>query len=112
MNNVETLKDLIAEYNKAPEIFQAGRYWKAYEDKIIAKIIKADINELRSGKYPIFATFGFNESVYFYHPNSRSSFKKIKRNIRKRFLADKKVLPYSINLSDIREMAYNHCVLQ
>ncbi len=106
------LTKLIEEYNKSPEIFQAGRYWKAYENRIINEIRKADIEELRSGKYPIFATFGFNETVYFYHPSQPFYKKIIQKIIRYFFITDKHNLPYSLCLSDIREMAYNHCMLQ
>lgn len=114
MNELEIL---IQEYNKSPKIFQAGRYWKAYEEKIIKEIEKADINELRSGKYPIFATFGFQEVVYYYHPNRSRTFYKLLSEFlikvtRKFYLKHKTSLPYSIRLSDIREMAYHHCILQ
>lgn len=61
---METLNKLIEAYNHAPEIFQAGRYWKAYEERIVREIRKADLSQLRSGRYPIFSTFGFSESVY------------------------------------------------
>ena len=109
---MQELTKLIEEYNKSPEIFQAGRYWKAYENKIISEIKKADIKELRSGKYPIFGTFGFGESVYYYHPNQRFYRKLILKAIRRLFITKKQILPYSLSLSDIREMAYNHCILQ
>lgn len=105
------LKALLKEYEKAPEIFQAGRYWKAYEDKIIKEIEKADLQNLRSGSYPVFGTFGFGEAVYFY-PTEMPFYKKIIfKTIRKLFITNKHKLPYSIGLSDIREMAYNHCIL-
>lgn len=106
------LDELITEYNKSPEIFQAGRYWKAYENKIINEIKKADLTELRSGKYPIFATFGFAESVYYYHPRTPFYKKLIFKFIRKFFITNRRTLPYSLRLSDIREMAYNHCLIQ
>lgn len=109
MNN---LKSLLVEYYKAPEIFQAGRYWKNYEEKIINEIEKADINQLRSGDYPIFGTFGFSESVYHYHPNMPIHLKLIKKVVRSLFITNKSSLPYSLNIKDIREMAYNYCRVQ
>lgn len=109
---METLDRLLKEYHNAPEIFQAGRYWKTYEDKIISEIKQANITQLRSGKYPIFSTFGFSEAVYNYHPNLPLHEKLIKQTIRKLFVTNRAILPYSLKLSDIREMAYNHCVLQ
>lgn len=109
---MQTLDRLLKEYHNAPEIFQAGRYWKTYEDKIVSEIKQADITQLRSGKYPIFSTFGFSEAVYNYHPNLPLHEKLIKQAIRKLFVTNRAILPYSLKLSDIREMAYHHCVLQ
>ncbi|PSR55539.1 hypothetical protein AHMF7605_19515 [Adhaeribacter arboris] len=109
---MDNLDQLLAEYYKAPEIFQAGRYWKAYEAKIISEIKRADIGQIRSGKYPIFSTFGFSDLVYRYHPNMLLHEKLIKKIIRKLFVADRAILPYSLKLADIREMAYNNCLLQ
>lgn len=109
---MQNLDKLIKEYKEAPEIFQAGRYWKAYEDKIAGEIKSADIEQLRSGKYPIFGTFGFCESVYNYNFNMPFHTKVIKKVIRQLFITNKATLPYSLRLSDIREMAYHHCLLQ
>lgn len=99
-------------YSAAPEIFQAGRYWQAYEEKITNEVKKADLNELRSGKYPIFTTFGFNDLVYYYHPNMPFYVKFARQLVRKLFIDNRASLPYSLRLSDIREMAYKHSVLQ
>lgn len=108
MNSLETL---CAEYYQSPDIYQAGRYWKAYEDKIIKEINEADLSELRSGKYPIFATFGFVETVYYYHPNQAQAKKLVLKFLRA--LNNPKIpyMPYGLYLSDIREMAYHHCEL-
>lgn len=99
-------------YSAAPEIFQAGRYWQAYEEKITNEVKKADLNELRSGKYPIFTTFGFNDLVYYYHPNMPFYVRIVRQLVRKLFIDNRASLPYSLRLSDIREMAYKHSVLQ
>ena len=109
---MKDLDRLYNEYKNAPELFQAGRYWKAYEDRIISQIRSADIEQLRSGKYPIFGTFGFSEQVYNYRINMRFYKKLTRQIIRKLFITNRAILPYSIKLSDIREMAYNHCLLQ
>lgn len=109
MNN---LKSLLEEYYKAPEIFQAGRYWKNYEEKIINEIENANINQLRSGDYPIFGTFGFSESVYHYHPDMPFHLSLMKKVIRSLFITNRSLLPYSLSLKDIREMAYNNCLVQ
>ncbi len=109
---MKDLDRLYNEYKNAPELFQAGRYWKAYEDKIISEIRKADIEQLRSGKYPIFGTFGFSEQVYNYRTNMPFFKKLMMQTVRKLFITNRAILPYSLKLSDIREMAYNQCILQ
>ena len=109
---MQNLDRLLNEYKNAPAIFQAGRYWKAYEDKIANEIKRADIKQLRSGKYPIFGTFGFTESVYAYPVKMPFHTKLIKKLIRSLFITNKATLPYSLRLSDIREMAYNYCLAQ
>lgn len=106
------LTSILAHYHKAPEIFQAGRYWKNYENQIIEEIKKADLTQMRSGKYPIFSTFGFGESVYYNQPNTPFYKKKLIQFIRKTILNKKWLLPYSVDITDIREMAYHHCILQ
>ena len=106
------LDKLNTAYANAPEIFQAGRYWKAYEEQITDEVKKADLNELRSGKYPIFTTFGFNDLVYYYHPRMPFYIKFIRQLVRKLFIDNSASLPYSLRLDDIREMAYKHSYLQ
>lgn len=109
---MQNLNKLIKEYKQAPEIFQAGRYWKTHEKKILKAIKRADIAYLRSGRYPVFGTFGFCESVYNYHFEMPFYAKVIKKVIRKLFITNKATSPYSLRLNDIREMAYHHCMLQ
>lgn len=109
---MENLDRLLKAYRDAPEVFQAGRYWKAYEDKIVSEIKKADLGQLRSGRHPIFSTFGFSEAIYNYHPSLPLHEKLIKQAIRKLFVTNRAILPYSLKLADIREMAYHHCELQ
>jgi putative sugar O-methyltransferase len=112
MNDINHLDKLYNAYSNAPEIFHAGRYWKAYEAKIIEEIKNADLGELRSGKYPIFTTFGFNDLVYYYHPTMPFYIREARKLVRKLFIDNRASLPYSLRLEDIREMAYKHCDLQ
>lgn len=109
MNHLDKLN---AAYRNAPEIFQAGRYWRAYEEQIIEEVKQADLSELRSGKYPIFTTFGFNDLVYHYHPRMPFYVKFGRQLVRKLFIDNRASLPYSLRLSDIQEMAYKHSSLQ
>ena len=102
------LQQLCDRYFKSPEIYQAGRYWKAYESKIISDIEAADLNELRSGKYPIFATFGFTEIVHYNHPDQPFYKKAVLSPLRALNNPRIPSMPYGLYLSDIREMAYRH----
>lgn len=106
------LDQLYAAYQKAPEIFHVSRYWRAYEQKILDEVKTADIRELRSGKYPLFSTFGFNDLVYNYHPTMPAYVREARKLVRKLFIENRASLPYSLRLEDIREMAYTHCLLQ
>ncbi len=108
---MNTLDELLKDYASAPELYKTTRYWREYEKKIIRELKKANLEYLRSGKYPVFATFGFSESVYHY-PHSISFWKKsFLRLIRKYIIGNRKILPYSLRLKDIREMAYRHAEL-
>jgi len=106
------LKSLLKEYYQSPEIYQAGRYWKAYENKIIKEIETADYNRLRSGEYPVFATFGFSEFVY--NPNFKMPFylKVLKKITKSKYIVGHPNMPYGMSLSDIREMALLNCINQ
>src|SRR5687768_16940227 len=105
---MQLLQTLLQEYSKAPEIYHATRYWEAYEQRIVKEIERADLAQLRSGKYPIFATFGFNENIYHYRHDISWHKKLNQKLIRKYFIGGKSILPYNLRLKDIREMAYRH----
>jgi putative sugar O-methyltransferase len=64
---------------------------------------------LRSGKYPILATFGFSDAVYVYHLNLPLWKKAILKLIHRYLIKNRSILPYNLGISDIREMAYHHC---
>jgi putative sugar O-methyltransferase len=109
---VHKLNELIDAYSQAPEIFHSSRYWQVYEKKIASEIEKADLNQLRSGRYPIFGTFGFNEVDFFYHPNLPGWKKNLLKVLRNFPVGEKIFMPYDIRRKDIREMAFHHCILQ
>lgn len=106
------LSVLFDAYSQAPEIFHASRYWQAYEKKIVDAIENADLADLRSGKYPIFGTFGFNEVEFYYHPNMPVWRKAVLKTLRRLSVGEKIYMPYDVRRKDIREMAYQHCVLE
>ena len=105
------LKDLLQEYWKAPKEFHMTTYWESYEKLLLDTVHSIDLDQLRSGKYPILATFGFNDNIYTYHPNLPLWKKVILQFIHRYLIKSKGMLPYGINISDIREMAYHHCEL-
>lgn len=109
--DTDRLQRLLQEHRQAPEEFQVTGYWDSYEKQILDTIYSINLNELRSGKYPILATFGFNDVLHTYHPNmplwKKSSFKFIHRHV----LKNRPILPYGLKTSDIQEMAYRHCEL-
>jgi hypothetical protein len=107
----ETLSNLVKEYRNAPKEFQATSYWDSYENEILDTIPSIDLTQLRSGKYPILGTFGFYDEIYHYHPNM-PLWQKIPLKVLHRYvIKDRKVLPYHLSASEIREMAYRHCEL-
>ena len=102
---MENLEKLLTAYNNAPAIYQATSYWQGNEARIVKEIEHADMHKIREGDNPVFAKFGFNESIYRY--NKMPFFRKmLLKTIRKRF----NTLPYGMKLSDIREMAFKHCI--
>ncbi len=107
----DNLKDLLQEYRNAPKEFHVTSYWESYQRRTIDTVYSIDLSQLRSGKYPILATFGFNDVIYTYHPNLPFLKKAIRKFIHRHLIKDKDILPYGIKISDIREMAYHHCEL-
>ncbi len=49
----DRLKDLLQEYRNAPKEFHMTGYWGSYEKRILDAIDSIDLNQLRSGRYPI-----------------------------------------------------------
>lgn len=107
----ENLKDLLQEYRNAPEEFHMTSYWDSYQERILDTVFSIDLSQLRSGKYPILATFGFNDVIYTYHPNVPFWKNIILKFIHNFLIRDRGIFPYGINLSDIRELAFRHCEL-
>lgn len=105
------LEDLIQEYRKAPKEFQATSYWGSYEKRILDTISTIDLTQLRSGRYPILATFGFHDVIYTYHPDVPFWKTSILKFIHRYLIANRFILPYGLNISTIREMAYHHSEL-
>lgn len=107
----DKLNDLLQEYRNAPKEFHATRYWASYEKRILDTVCSIDLSQLRSGKYPILATFGFNDVIYTYHFNQPFLKKAILKFIHRYVIKDRPFLPYMLSISDIQEMAYHHCEL-
>jgi putative sugar O-methyltransferase len=107
----DLLEKIIRSYKNAPKEFQATRYWDSKESSILQAIKNIEPGELRSGKYRILETFGFCESVFHKISKSRLKIKIILSLIWKVLFRGRTYLAYSVDLSDIREMAYHHCEL-
>jgi putative sugar O-methyltransferase len=103
------MKELLKEYKNSPKEFHVTSYWASYEKRVLETISSIDIEQLRSGKYPVLATFGFNDAVYTYHPNLPLWKKIILKFIHRFIIKDRPVLPYKLQTKDIQEMAYHHC---
>lgn len=105
------LHELMGAYRAAPVEFQATTYWQAYEKRMLDAVAEADFNQLRSGKYPILATFGFNDVAYFRHPNL-PLLRRLRRALFHWLVAGKRwIMPYGLDVPWIQDMAYHHCEL-
>lgn len=105
------LSRLLEAYRQAPPEFQATSYWQTYEKPLIDAVAAIDFNQVRSGKYPLLATFGFNDVAYFNHPNLPWH-KRVRRRLAQRWAAGKSwIMPYGLTLPAIQDMAYRHCEL-
>lgn len=107
----QRLSNLLQAYRTAPAEFQATSYWESYEKEILSTLDVLDIERLRSGRYKILATFGFNDTVYAWQGKSSA----IERNLLRLFTAMfsniRDILPYKVRVADIRELAFHHCEL-
>ncbi len=109
--NKQRLDTLMREYQKAPDEYHATGYWASYEKRILDTVGSMDLDELRSGKYPILASFGFGDVPYTSLPNWPFWKKAARRFVHRHLIKDRSVLPYGLNLSGIRELAFRHCAL-
>lgn len=109
--NPERLGRLLQRYKNVPQEYQATSYWGSYEKRILDTIRSLDINQLRSGRYPILATFGFGDDIYIYHANMSALKKTIAKFIHRNIIANRAILPYGLTISNIQELAHHHCVL-
>jgi len=109
--DIEFYTKLVAEYKKAPELFQAAQYWNTYEKPIFEELSNLNPERLRSGDYPFLSSFGFSE-VYFKNNHKHSKFKQLKTKVIRRLVGgDSYSLPYSMGIRAVQEMAYHHCEL-
>lgn len=107
----DRLRYLLHAYRNAPKEFHVTGYWDSYEKRILDTVYSIDLSQLRSGKYPILGTFGFNDVIYTYHPNTPLWKKAILKFIHHYVIKNRSILPYNLKTSDIQEMAYHHSEL-
>lgn len=105
------LQKLIEAYESAPPEFQATAYWQTYKKPILDAMENMDLNELRSGRYPILASFGFNEFTFPKIGSMGTRMKVAGYGVNKSLMKNEAFMPYSLDLSDVREMSYRHCEL-
>ena len=109
--DVQRLSNLLNAYRAAPAAFQATSYWEAYEKEILSTIEALEPAKLRSGRYKILSTFGFNDTVYSWQGKQSAAGRAILRLFTAMFSNIRDISPYKVRVSDIREFAYHHCEL-
>ena len=107
----QRLSNLLQAYRTAPEEFQATSYWESYEKDILATIDALEPEKLRSGRYKILSTFGFNDTVYSWQGKSSVIERFVLRLFTAMFSNIRDIAPYKVRIADIRESAYHHCEL-
>lgn len=103
------LQKLIDAYENADKIFHATKYWDAYKQDILKEMSRLDLKTFRSGKHPVFQTFGFNETRKWkltrFKPRLLATASVIKGTLFQGWALH----PYSISYEDVQSIAYRHC---
>jgi len=107
--DTKVLDILINSSENSPQNFKETVYWEKYKKTLIDHVKNLDINELRSGKYSQFSSFGFNE----FFPKRKFVYR-LKATIKLfwRYLFLNKAYPVNVPYSiTSKDMAYRYCVL-
>jgi putative sugar O-methyltransferase len=104
-------QSLLDSADKAPEIYQATSYWKNYERRILKDTANVDFSDFRSGKYPIYETFGFAERKFQPVRGWKEKLRIAGSALKRVFLDGKTIMPYDLDIRDIQVMAYHHAEL-
>lgn len=70
-----------------------------------------DADWIRSGRYPVLSSFGFNDIDFNYNRSWPAWLRFALRLFHARVLKNRAVLPYNIRKTDIQESAFRHCEL-
>ena len=105
------LSQLVEAYRSAPPEYRATSYWQAYEDEIVSTIPDLDLDQLRSGRYPILSKIGFHDVVYPSAGTASIWKRGLSRLAERLGISGPAALPYGLDLRAIREAAYRHCEL-
>jgi putative sugar O-methyltransferase len=105
------LRNLLDAYKKSDGFFQATSYWASYEESILKVISNIDFSEIRSGKYPILATFGFNDVIYTYHTKVPFHINLALKFIHNFIIKSRSILPYAVGIPSLRQIAFDNCQL-
>ncbi len=111
VTNDQRLINLLDAYRQAPAEFQATVYWQTYEREILDTLARLDINQLRSGRYKVLSTFGFNDTQYAWQGKAPGISQSILKLLTKMFSDKRDLAPYKMKISDIRDAALQHCAL-
>lgn len=109
--NSDRLDKLISSYEKAPVEFHATKYWEYYKKPILETIHQMELSDLRSGRFPILGSFGFNEHIFTKIKSVKTRLRILAHAAHKLLVKKENLSPHGIDLSDVREIAYRHCQL-
>ncbi len=107
----QRLTHLLDAYRQAPVEYQATQYWQTYERKILDTLARLDPAQLRSGRYKILSTFGFNDTQYAWQGKSPGIQQWLLKQLTRLFSDKRDLAPYKMKISDIRDAAMQHCAL-
>lgn len=111
VSNDPRLINLLESYRQAPIEYQATAYWQTYEAEILDTLDRLDVDQLRSGRYKVLSTFGFNDTQYAWQGKSPGLQQSLLKLLTRLFSDKRDLAPYKMKISDIRQAAMQHCTL-
>lgn len=103
------LKKLVDAYENSDKIFHATKYWDAYKKDVLNELSRLDMATFRSGKHPVFQTFGFNETRRWRLTRFKYRLLATAAVIKGTLLEGWALHPYSVSYEDVQQIAFRHC---